>query len=59
MRKVKTGTVPVVFLPKFQMSAHPYPTNFWKLNSVNPTSKLSGDQNTEYLSEAKLLGMSF
>ena len=29
------------FLPKFQKLAHPYPTNFSKLNYIKPTSQLS------------------
>ena len=41
MRKVKSKTTPAVFLPKFQEQAHPYPTNFWKLNYIKPTSQLS------------------
>ena len=41
MDKVKTGTAPAVFLPKFQKPAHSYPTNFSKLNYVKPTSQLS------------------
>ena len=41
MHKVKTKTAPAVFLPKFQEQAHPYPTNFWKLNYITPTSQLS------------------
>ena len=32
MHKVRTETAPAVFLPKFQKQAHPYPTNFLKLN---------------------------
>ena len=28
MYKVKTETVPAVFVPKFEKSAHPYPINF-------------------------------
>ena len=41
MHKVKTKTAPAVFLPKFQEQAHPYPTNFWKLNYIKSTSQLS------------------
>ena len=41
MYKVKTETAPAVFLSKFQKLAYPYPTNFSKLNYVNPTSQLS------------------
>ena len=41
MHKVKTKTAPAVFLPKFQKPAHPYPTNFLKLNYIKPTSQLS------------------
>ena len=32
MHKVRNGTAPAVFVPKFQKLAHPYPTNFSKLN---------------------------
>ena len=41
MHKVKTETVPAVYLPKSQNPAHPYPTNFSKLNYIKPTSQLS------------------
>ena len=41
MHKFKAETVPGVFLPKFQKQAHPYPTNFSKLNYIKPTSQLS------------------
>ena len=41
MHKVRTKTAPVVFLPKFQKPAHPYPTNSSKLNYIKPTSQLS------------------
>ena len=41
MNKVKTETVPAVFLPKFQKPAHQYPTNFSKLSCIKPTSQLS------------------
>ena len=41
MHKVKTKTVPAVFLPKFQKPAHPCPTNFSKLNYIKPASQLS------------------
>ena len=41
MHKVKIETVAVVFLPKFEKLAHPYPTNFSKLNYIKLTSQLS------------------
>ena len=41
MHKIKTETAPAVFLPKFQKPAHPYPTNFSKLNYIKRTSQLS------------------
>ena len=41
MHKVRNETAPAVFLPKFQKPAHPYPTNFSKLNYIKPTSQLS------------------
>ena len=41
MHKVRNGTVPAVFLPKFQKPAHPYPTNFSKLIYIKPMSQLS------------------
>ena len=41
MHKIKTETGAAVFLPKFQKPAHPYPTNFSKLNYIKPTSQLS------------------
>ena len=41
MHKVITGTAPVVFLPKFQKLAHPYPINFSKLNYIKQTFQLS------------------
>ena len=41
MHKVRTETAPAIFLPKFQKPAHPYQTNFLKLNYIKPTSKLS------------------
>ena len=40
MHKVKSETAPAIFLPKHQKPAHPYPTNFSKLNYIKPT-KLS------------------
>ena len=41
MHKVKTEAAPAVLLPKFQKPAHPYPTNFSKLNYIKPMSQLS------------------
>ena len=41
MHKFKAETVPGVFLPTFQKPAHPYPTNFSKLNYIKPTCQLS------------------
>ena len=41
MHKVKAETAQVVFLPKFQKQAHPYPTTFSKLNYIKPTPHLS------------------
>ena len=41
MHKVRNETAPAVFLPKFQKPAHPYPTNFSKLNQIKPKSQLS------------------
>ena len=41
MHKVRNGTAPAVFLPTFQKPAHPYPTNFSKINDIKPMSKLS------------------
>ena len=41
MRKVRNETAPAVFLPKFQKPAHPYPTNFLKLNYIKRKSQLS------------------
>ena len=41
MHEVETETAPAVFLPKFQKPAHPYPTNFSKLNYIKPTSQVS------------------
>ena len=41
MHKVKTETAAAVFLPKIQKAAHPYTTNFSKLNYIKPTSQLS------------------
>ena len=43
IQKVTTETAPAVFLPKFQKLAHPYPTNFSKVNSIKPTSQLMLD----------------
>ena len=40
MHKIKTETPPAVSLPKFQKPAHPYPSNFFKLNHIKPTSQL-------------------
>ena len=36
MHKVKIETAQAEFLPKFQKPAHPYPTNFSKLNFIKP-----------------------
>ena len=41
MHKVRNGTATAVFLPKFQKPAHPYPTNFSKLNYIKPMPQLS------------------
>ena len=41
MHKVKTETATAVFPPKFQKPAHPYSTNFSKLNYIKPISQLS------------------
>ena len=41
MHKVKNEAAPAVLLPKFQKPAHPYPTNFSKLNYLKLTSQLS------------------
>ena len=41
MHEVRTETASAVFLPKFQPPAHPYPTNFSKLNYTKSTSQLS------------------
>ena len=41
MHKVRNRTAPAVFLPNFQKPAHPYPTNFSKLNYIKPMSQLS------------------
>ena len=41
MHKVRTETASAVFLPKIQKPAHPYPTNFWRLNYIKPMSQLS------------------
>ena len=41
MHKIRNGTAPAVFPPKFQKPAHPYPTNFSKLNYIKPMSQLS------------------
>ena len=40
MQKVRTETTAAVFLPKCKKPAHPYPTNFSKLNYIKPTSQL-------------------
>ena len=39
--KFNTETAPVISLLKFQKPAHPYQTNFLKLNYIKPTSQLS------------------
>ena len=44
MHKVKNETAPEVFLAKFQKPAHPYPTNFSKLNYIKPRSQLSSSK---------------
>ena len=41
MHKVKTETIPAVFLLKFQKPTHSNPTNFLKLNCMKPTPQLS------------------
>ena len=41
MHKVRNGTAPAVFLPKFQKPALPNPTNSSKLNYIKPISQLS------------------
>ena len=41
MHKVRSETAPTVFLRKCQKPAHPYQTNFSKLNYIKPTSQLS------------------
>ena len=41
MHKVKIKAAPAVFLPKFQKPAHPYLTNFFRLNYIKPISQLS------------------
>ena len=41
MHKIRNGTAPAVFPPKFQKPAHPYPTNFSKLNYIKPMPQLS------------------
>ena len=41
MHKVRNGTAPAVFLPKFQKPALPNPTNSSKLNYLKPISQLS------------------
>ena len=40
MHKVKIETASAVFLPKFLKPAHTYPSNFSKINYINPTSQL-------------------
>ena len=40
MHKVRNGTAPAIFLPNVQKPAHPYPSNFWKLNYIKPMSQL-------------------
>ena len=41
MHQVRNRIAPAVFLPNFQKPAHPYPTNFSKLNYIKPMSQLS------------------
>ena len=41
MHKVKTENEPAVFIKKKKKPAHPYPTNFLKLNYIKPTCQLS------------------
>ena len=41
MHKVNAETAPALLLPNFQKPAHPYPTNFSKLNYIKSTSQLS------------------
>ena len=41
MHKIRKGTTPAVFPPKFQKPAHQYPTNFSKLNYIKSMSQLS------------------
>ena len=41
MHKVRNGTAPAVFLPKFQKPAHPYPGDFSNPNYIKPMSQLS------------------
>ena len=41
MYKTRNETAPAVFLPIFEKSAHPYPSNFSKLNYIKATSQSS------------------
>ena len=41
MHRVRNEIAPAVFLPKFQKSAHLYPTNFSKLYYIKLKSQLS------------------
>ena len=41
MDKVGTETAPTVFRQKFQNTAHPYPSNFAKLNYIKRTPQLN------------------
>ena len=45
----KTETASAVFLQKFPEQAHPYSTNFSKLNYIKPTPHLTRSKYSEYL----------